>query len=177
MVDMESDEEAFLDAIRAGVVGYVLKNASAVEVAAAIRSVAAGRAVCPPSLCLPLFRCVMHQSASPSLTWGLDLGLSRREQEILELLRYRYTNKEIALRLNLSEQTVKNHVHHVLRKLKLPNRFGVFELYQKQQARRDLHLVSNSNAEKPLAASIRDLEISGHDRSLAGPDNLAMDQD
>ncbi len=46
---------------------------------------------------------------------------------MVELLRQRLTNKEIALRLNLSEQTVKNHVHHVIRKVGAPNRFKVIE--------------------------------------------------
>ncbi len=127
MVDMEADDETFLSAVRAGVVGYVLKNASALEVDDAIRAVAAGQAVCPPSLCMALFRSVMQQTASASLapSYGAELGLSRREQEMVELLRHRLTNKEIALKLNLSEQTVKNHVHRILRKLGAPNRFRV----------------------------------------------------
>src|SRR6266581_9423880 len=50
MVDMDPNESTFLAAIRAGVVGYVLKDASAVEVAATIRAVVSGKAVCPPSL-------------------------------------------------------------------------------------------------------------------------------
>ena len=138
MVDMEPDAQVFLSAIRAGVVGYVLKDASAVEVASAIRAVATGRAVCPPSLCMALFRCVMQQtSVSPVLTWGAGLGLSRREQQMAELLRQRLTNKEIASRLNLSEQTVKNHVHHVLRKIGAPNRFSVVELCQVKRAEDD----------------------------------------
>lgn len=131
MVDMEADTELFLSAVRAGVVGYVLKDASAVEVSATIRAVAAGKAVCPPSLCMVLFRSVMQQApVSPVLTWGASLGLSRREQQMVELLRQRLTNKEIANRLNLSEQTVKNHVHHVLRKIGAPNRFSVVERCQ-----------------------------------------------
>jgi len=126
MVDMEADEATFLAAIRAGVVGYVLKNASALEVDDAIRAVASGNAVCPPSLCMALFRSVMQQTAAPVVVhYGSDLGLSRREQEMVELLRLRLTNKEIALKLNLSEQTVKNHVHRILRKLGAPNRFRV----------------------------------------------------
>ena len=64
----------------------------------------------------------------PAIPWGAHLGLSRREMEMLELLRLRLTNKEIALRLNLSEQTVKNHVHNTLRKVGAPNRFSVVEL-------------------------------------------------
>src|SRR5215831_10035190 len=58
MVDMDSNEETFLRAVREGVVGYVLKDASATEVAATIRAVAAGEAVCPPALSMALFRCV-----------------------------------------------------------------------------------------------------------------------
>jgi len=129
MVDMDPNEEMFLGAIRAGVVGYVLKDASASEVAATISAVATGKAVCPPSLCMVMFRSIMQQASPlPTIRWGTDLGLSRRELEMVELLRLRLTNKEIALRLNLSEQTVKNHVHRTLRKLRAPNRFSVVEL-------------------------------------------------
>ena len=135
MVDMDPSEDILLSAIRAGVVGYVLKNASALEVAAAIHAVAAGKAVCPPSLCMTLFRCIQHQeSARPSVAWGADMGLSRREQETAELLRQRLTNKEIALSLNLSEQTVKNHVHCILRKLGVTNRFGIAEFWESRQS-------------------------------------------
>lgn len=149
MVDMDPDEDTFLGAIRAGVVGYVLKNASALEVAAAIHAVAAGEAVCPPSLCMVLFRCIMQQTtASPSVGWGADLGLSRREQETVELLRQRLTNKEIALKLSLSEQTVKNHVHNILRKLGAPNRFSIAELCESKRNEKELHLVEGAAAGK-----------------------------
>ena len=105
-----------------------MKDASATEVAATIRSVAAGEAVCPPSLTLVLFRSVAQHVAAPSVfCWGADLGLSRREQQMVELLRQRLTNKEIAARLNLSEQTVKNHVHSILRKVGAPNRSAIVE--------------------------------------------------
>lgn len=133
MVDMDPEEEVFLSAIRAGVVGYILKDASALEVAATIRAVGAGRAVCPPSLCMALFRFVGRQSPAPAAnSWRSDLRLSRRERETVELLQQRLTNKEIALRLNLSEQTVKNHVHHILRKIGAPNRFSVADFCQKR---------------------------------------------
>ena len=149
MVDMDADEETLLGAIRAGVVGYVLKNASALEVAAAIREVASGRAVCPPSLCGVLFRCItQHGPTQPSIAWGADLGLSRREQETAELLRQRLTNKEIALRLNLSEQTVKNHVHCVLRKLGVPNRFSIPELCENRAPHNQLCIVRRAPKEQ-----------------------------
>ena len=154
MVDMDPDDETLLGAIRAGVVGYVLKNASALEVAAAIRAVAAGRAVCPPSLCAVLFRCIMQQAPTrPSVMWGSELGLSRREQETAELLRQRLTNKEIALRLNLSEQTVKNHVHCVLRKLGVPNRFSIAELCEDPASNKELYIVRRAatQPDEPIA--------------------------
>jgi DNA-binding NarL/FixJ family response regulator len=147
MVDMEPDEATFLSAVRSGVMGYVLKDASAVEVAATIRSVAAGRAVCPPTLCLSLFRCVMQQAPVPqALSWAPDIGLSRREHEMLELLRLRLTNKEIAVRLNLSEQTVKNHVHHILRKFGATNRFSLIELSEAKRIGADRVVVIDGHS-------------------------------
>ncbi|HEY1677708.1 MAG TPA: response regulator transcription factor [Candidatus Sulfotelmatobacter sp.] len=129
MVDMELDEKTFLKAVREGVVGYVLKDASAAEVAATIRSVATGEAVCPPALSMALFRSVSQQMGLPSaLSWGAEQGLSRREQQLVELLRARLTNKEIASQLNLSEQTVKNHVHNILRKVGASDRVDVIKL-------------------------------------------------
>lgn len=126
MVDMDPDENLFLGAVRAGVVGYVLKDATAMEVASTISAVAAGQAVCPPSLCMTLFRGIAQQiPVAPAINWSSELGLSRREMEMVELLRLRLTNKEMALRLSLSEQTVKNHVHHILRKVGAPNRFSI----------------------------------------------------
>ncbi len=128
MVDMDPDENTFLRAVREGVVGYVLKDASAMEVAGTIRAVAAGEAVCPATALDELFRSVAQQMTAPStFSWGSELGLSRREQQMVELLRERSTNKEIAARLNLSEQTVKNHVHHILRKVGASNRSTIVE--------------------------------------------------
>jgi DNA-binding NarL/FixJ family response regulator len=156
MVDMDPDEGVFLSAIRAGVVGFVLKDASAVEVAAAIREVAAGRAVCPPALCMFLFRLIIQQSLVKStISWASELGLSRREQEMVELLRLRLTNKEIAVRLNLSEQTVKNHVHHILCKTGALNRSSVVELSQSKRAGGDVNDLPRSGAENPANSTFR----------------------
>jgi len=127
MVDMERDQSTFLRAVREGVVGYVLKDASAMEVVTTISAVAAGEAVCPPPLSMALFHCVARHYKSPG---GASRVLSRRERELMALLRERLTNKEIAVRLNLSEQTVKNHVHHILRKVGAPDRLSMIERYE-----------------------------------------------
>ncbi len=136
MVDMDADESTFLKAVREGVVGYVLKDASAVEVAATLRAVAGGEAVCPPPLSIALFRSVSQQGNTLSTTsLGAELGLSRREQQLVELLRERLTNKEIAAQLNLSEQTVKNHVHNILKKVGATDRLTVVQRCEVERIR------------------------------------------
>lgn len=126
MIDMEVDPNTFLRAVREGVVGYVLKDASALEVAGMIRAIAAGEAICPPSLSMALFQVVQRRLS----IGGTSRVLSRREQDLVVLLRERLTNKEIATRLNLSEQTVKNHVHRMLRKIGAPDRLAIVERYE-----------------------------------------------
>lgn len=129
MIGMDSDRETFLRAVRDGIVGYVLKEASAMEVATAIRSVANGEAACPPGLCLTLFE---HVAAQGHHIFPFrirhNLGLTRREQQLVQLIERGLTNKEIASQLNLSEQTIKNHVHRMLRKLGASDRLAAVEL-------------------------------------------------
>ena len=134
MIGMECDEETFLKAIGAGVAGYVLKEASAMDVVAAIRAVARDEAVCPPRLCRCLFRYVASTCTSlPSLRVKSQLGLTRRQQQLVPLLAQGLTNKEIALQLNLSEQTIKNHVHRMLQKVGAEDRLSVVEMVKVNQ--------------------------------------------
>lgn len=129
MIGMDADRDTFLRAVRDGIVGFVLKDASAMEVAAAVRSVANNEAVCPPSLCLALFERVASLNKQPaSFVIRHNLGLTRREQQLVQMLSQGFTNKEIASQLSLSEQTVKNHIHRMLRKLGATDRLGVVEL-------------------------------------------------
>jgi DNA-binding NarL/FixJ family response regulator len=131
MVGMDADRETFLRAVRDGIVGFVLKDASAMEVAAAVRSVANHEAVCPPTLCMALFERVASQNQNvhpTSFVIRHSLGLTRREQQLVQMISRGLTNKEIASQLNLSEQTVKNHIHRMLRKLGAADRLGAVEL-------------------------------------------------
>jgi two-component system response regulator DevR len=133
MIGMEEDEETFLRAVGEGVVGYVLKDASAVEVVRAIREVAAGGGVCPPRFTFSLFQCAARDvcfSFRPRQE-GI-FGLSPREQELVKLIGSRFSNKEIANKLNLSEYTVKNHVHRILRKVGAKGRFDITERCQSE---------------------------------------------
>jgi two-component system response regulator DevR len=131
LVAMENDQKQFLNAVRLGALGYVLQEASAVEVVNAIRAVAQGQAVCPSHYARVLFDCCASQSAPrPSSRTCAQFGLTRREQQLLPLIVTGMTNKEIANQLYLSEQTVKNHVHRILRKVGVGNRLSVMEAYQ-----------------------------------------------
>ena len=135
MVAMEDDEATFLRAVGEGVVGYVLKDASAAEIVRVIRAVATGEAVCPPRFSLSLFQCaardVSFSLESPQKT---KFGLTRREQQLVGLIRLGLSNKEIGSRLNLSEQTVKNHIHRILRKVGANDRLGIVEQCQSESA-------------------------------------------
>jgi two-component system, NarL family, response regulator DevR len=133
MVGMEEDEVTFLRAVGEGVVGYVLKDASAAEIVRVIRAVAAGEAICPPRFSLSLFQCAARGvSFSFKPPYKTKYGLTRREQQLVGLIRLGLSNKEIGNRLNLSEQTVKNHIHHILRKVGASDRFDIVEQCQSE---------------------------------------------
>jgi DNA-binding NarL/FixJ family response regulator len=133
LIGMEADHVAFLRSVRAGIAGYLLKDASGNEVVAAVNSTARGKAVCPPELCLALFNWVARQEVPISnLNGKLQLGLTGRELQILQIINCGLRNKEIAMQLNLSEQTVKNHVHRLLHKLGAANRQAALELFHLQ---------------------------------------------
>ena len=126
MIGMEEDEATFLRAVGEGVVGYVLEDASAAENVRVIRAVAAGEAVCPPQYSTLLFEYAARDiSFSYSPSHEIRFGLSRREQQLVSLLRLGLTNKEIGNRLNLSEKTIKNHIHRMLRKVGASDRMDI----------------------------------------------------
>jgi DNA-binding NarL/FixJ family response regulator len=131
LVAMEEERQQFLKAIKKGVLGYVLQDASAVDVVAAVRAVAQGEAVCPPRLTRTLFEVVSNRSKQPRNPHSPAASpLTRREQELIPLIGRGLTNKEIAAQLNLSEETIKSHVHRILRKVRAENRRGAFEACQ-----------------------------------------------
>jgi len=133
LIGMDAEAQSFLQAVREGVLGYLLKDASALEVVSAVRNVAIGEAVCPPKLCTSLFECIARQrSQVPSLQVKLSLGLTNREQQLILLIGRGLTNKEIASQLQLAEQTVRNHVHRVLRKVGANDRLAAVEMCRMQ---------------------------------------------
>jgi DNA-binding NarL/FixJ family response regulator len=119
-----SDEEADLyDAIKAGAMGYLLKEISIEEVASAIRAVHGGQSLISPSMASKLlteFASMIkktddrQQVPTPRLT--------DREMEVLKLVAKGLNNRDIAKQLFISENTVKNHIRNILEKLQLHSR-------------------------------------------------------
>jgi DNA-binding NarL/FixJ family response regulator len=128
---MENDPEMFLQAVRSGVSGYLLGEASAEETIAAVRRVVAGEAVSPPCLCHHLFQFVARTTREGSMILNQrlchSLGLTARQQQLIALLARGFTNKEIAESMRLSEFTVKNHVHRIMRRLNAESRYAAVQ--------------------------------------------------
>ena len=128
LIGMEPSEEQFLAAVRCGIAGYLLQDASASDVVAAVRSVHHGEAVCPPQLCSALFRLVAHAiEGSPVKRSAPRPDLTLRQQQLVALVAKGLTNKEIASHLNLSEFTVRNHIHRILKQVDAGSRSEAVE--------------------------------------------------
>jgi DNA-binding NarL/FixJ family response regulator len=128
MIGMDADGQHFLQSIREGAMGYIAKDASAIEVVAAVRTVAAGGAACSADLCAFLFRFAARQNHMPSYHARGKLGLTNREQQIVGFISRGLTNKEIASQLQLAEHTIRNHVHRMLRKVGATHRLAVVDI-------------------------------------------------
>ncbi|HQF72222.1 MAG TPA: response regulator transcription factor [Promineifilum sp.] len=121
LTTFDRDDYVF-QAIRAGAMGYLLKDAPAEELLRTIRRVAAGEAFIQPEIASRTLRELLRPKEAP-----LE-PLSEREREVLVLLAQGASNRDIADRLVISEGTVKNHVSSILGKLQAENRTQAAEL-------------------------------------------------
>jgi DNA-binding NarL/FixJ family response regulator len=117
------DLDAYVyEALRAGASGFLLKDAPPEQLVDAIRIVARGDALLAPSITRRLIERFLRQPPlAPAGSKPLD-QLTTREREVLELIAHGLSNSEIAVRLYLTEATVKTHVAHIYRKLGLRDR-------------------------------------------------------
>jgi DNA-binding NarL/FixJ family response regulator len=113
------DDEKLLPAIQAGAAGYLLKDVRPQELARAVRTAYAGQAMLDPAAAARLVEAVAQGAtpapAEPNL-------LTKREQEVLELVAKGRSNKRIAFELGIAEKTVKAHVGRLLQKLGVADR-------------------------------------------------------
>ncbi|HEX9030058.1 MAG TPA: response regulator transcription factor [Anaerolineales bacterium] len=116
-----SEEKLVENALQAGAIGYLFKNVSVDDLAAAIRAARAGQ----PTLAPEATRVLIQKATRPAAP-GQDL--TDREREVLKLLVEGRSNPEIAEQLSLSRSTVKTHVSHILEKLGASSRVEVVTL-------------------------------------------------
>jgi DNA-binding NarL/FixJ family response regulator len=115
------DDEALLEAVKAGARGYLLKDVSLERLTEAIRSVAAGGTVIRPALTERVLRGLEHVRRDFDALDPPD-PLTKREVEVLRLMAGGYSNREIADALGTAEGTVKNHASSILSKLGVRDR-------------------------------------------------------
>jgi DNA-binding NarL/FixJ family response regulator len=108
------EDDKVVGAIRAGAIGYLLKNTDADDLARAIKAAAAGQVQLSPQAAARLMREVRAPESPEALT--------DREREVLQLVARGQSNKEIARSLQIGEKTVKTHVSNILAKLGVPSR-------------------------------------------------------
>ena len=113
-----ADEDKMLPAVRAGAVGYLLKDVAPQDLVAAVRMVNDGETLLHPAVVRELVREVAGASREPAA----DNPLTAREREVLGLIARGRANKAIAFELGVAEKTVKTHVSNILGKLNVTDR-------------------------------------------------------
>jgi DNA-binding NarL/FixJ family response regulator len=108
------EDSLAVEAVRAGAIGYLLKDSRADELCRAIKAAAAGQVYLAPQIAVRLMREIRHPECPATLTV--------RETAVLQLLAKGASNKEIARDLSVGEKTVKTHVSNILSKLGVQSR-------------------------------------------------------
>jgi len=124
LIPLQSDVFEF---VKAGVSGFLLKDAKVSDFYKTIRSVFAGKQVLPPQLTGSLFSQIVDQALNGSKPSEIEksVQMTKRERQVIELIADGLTNKEIAQKLHLSPYTIKSHVHNILEKLALNTRVQI----------------------------------------------------
>ncbi|HYG14402.1 MAG TPA: response regulator transcription factor [Bacteroidia bacterium] len=118
MCTVFEDSEKIFNALKAGANGYILKKAAGETLINAIKELVSGGA----PMSSDIARKVVESFRKPVAEMNNDTTLTRRENEILDLLGKGYGNKEIADKLSVSVYTVRTHVYHIYEKLHVRNR-------------------------------------------------------
>lgn len=130
------DDKNIFGGLRAGAIGYLLKDVDPERLFEAIRLAARGESVIHPSVARKVIAEFARISEKPAQVRKLELdALSNREREVLKHVTNGSSNKEIATKLFIATGTVKNHISHILNKL------GVRDRTQAALKGRDLELV------------------------------------
>ena len=118
VMNLTLSRSQIIEFVKAGVSGFILEDAVFGDYLATIRSVAEGKIVLPPDLTGPLFSKIVRRTGRKPES----RSLTKREQEVADLVAKGHSNKEIATTLCRSVHTIKSHVHNILGKLSLHTR-------------------------------------------------------
>jgi DNA-binding NarL/FixJ family response regulator len=131
---VHEDDETLFAAIRAGAVGFLFKNTRAAELLKRLRAVARGEAGISPTIALRILdEFAKTATPAPSGDGPDSIVLTAREIEVVSEIAQGASNRDIARKLVISENTVKNHVRNVLAKLHLRNRSEVVKYAQRHR--------------------------------------------
>jgi DNA-binding NarL/FixJ family response regulator len=128
---VHDNDERMIAAMRAGAKGYLLKNLSVSKLLASLRALERGEAAISRTMMARVLEEFALSSPPTSPEASPLVGLTSREIEVLQELADGITNQEIASRLFISENTVKNHIHNILEKLNLNNRREAIDFARK----------------------------------------------
>ena len=118
MLTMHADQGVLADAIRAGASGYLVKDCSTEEIADAVRLAVSGESALSPKLAASMLDEVRRLDDAGSFgAAGEDRVISRREEEVLQLIADGCSTPEVAEQLYISQKTVKNHLASIYQKL------------------------------------------------------------
>lgn len=125
-MDLAPVQTELIEYVRAGVSGFVLKDATFDDFLKTIRAVASGAKVLPPLMTDSLFsQIIEHSTFQKKGNPFTSVKMTKREREVVDLIAEGLSNKEIAERLFLATDTVKGHVHNILEKLALHTRLEI----------------------------------------------------
>lgn len=124
VMDLIPVQAEVIEFVKAGVSGFILKDATIDDFLHTIRSVAEGKKVLPPPLAESLFSHIVEFAVQTGKADRLmrAVKLTKREHQVVDLISRGMSNKEIAGELNIAVHTVKSHVHNTLEKLALQTR-------------------------------------------------------
>jgi len=124
VMDLIPVHAEFVEFIKAGVSGFIYKDATLDHFLHTIRSVAKGAKVIPPLLTDTLFSHIVEHAVQAGKVDRLigSVPMTKREQDVIDLIALGRSNKEIAIELSIAVHTVKSHVHNILEKLALHTR-------------------------------------------------------
>jgi len=126
VMDLAPAQGDVLQFVKAGVSGFILKDATVDDFVTTIRSVAQGGKVLPPLLNGSLFsQIIEHAIDGGKVNLNRAIRMTRREQQVIGLISDGLSNKEIAKSLRIATYTIKSHVHNIMEKLALHTRLEV----------------------------------------------------